>query len=652
MVNSANYDDMFDEPMKGDEGHKARLDKIEDTLCYVKDKYWGIWQKYIRLYKGDHWGPYQNEDAQFWTADNYSVRITVNLIGPYINQLVAYVLASDPHIKVNPLNIQEREHAILSEVAVNYEWKQRDYKKQLKRIAKMAYTVGWCPAKVGYALDVDKTAKPDEDGYLDYNSFIKEDAPYLKYISPFCFIYDLAAEDKTIDTARWVCEIYFQDPSYVVNNERYDEKVRNYIRKNSGGRWGKPKTDNQYPEDSYKDQPEAIRNLYTIYDFWDKKDRKRYVYCKGVTKPLIEETPPEWKGPQPYIKGFPYKILPFIEEPNEWFAIGLIKWIEMSQYELNRHRTGLWDHRKKNMGGQWQVDPDVPEEERKNHKKGLPHILVPGILSGQEGFRPLPQSPIPPEQFQMDRINMADIDFITGLSIIQGVPSPGRRAATEIRQRGQFASLRLDDIADTMDDFVRDIASDTLKHIKANYDVPKMFEIAGPLAEYWGRVTNQPPGQNGEYWVKFDNNAIVSEFGIDIVSGSKPKVDPQVDQASRLQYANFLFTLSQFGLSLMIQSKGAMGLKNVGGINLEETAKWVGEAYGFDADIPRLIPSAAVIPPPIMLQTGFDQQHQQQGGGMPTNFQAQKPPTQESQDQGEGAGMTPESMAQGMMNAS
>src|SRR5262249_47664538 len=153
--------------------------------------------------------------------------------------------------------------------------------------------------------------------------------------------------DHTLDSARWCCEMFFRPLPDVLADPLYDEEAKDMIR--SGGyspaavttRKNEPPTtpspmaayDSILPED----------NLVIIFEVWDRRFQKYFVFADNVPRPLVEKPwPYEYLG-----KEFPYKMVGYIPIPNEHYGIGIPRWIEDQQYELNRIRTSMFEHRRR-----------------------------------------------------------------------------------------------------------------------------------------------------------------------------------------------------------------------------------------------------------------------------------------------------------------
>lgn len=617
--------DEFESEPKGQDFFDWAQVEIEDTRKYLEENYFPTWEKQLRLFLGDHWSDYEREDRAYKSSDNPAVQLTDNQIGPYVEQLTNTIVSQVSRINVKPTKPEEVIAAALMQTAAQYEWEHRNFHGNVKKAFKDSLIFGYGVGEVGYNVEVDESATPDKDGLLEYRSFIKKDAPYFRRIFPPRFLYDLSACEKNLDTARWCAEQFYQSPRYVISNRLYEKSVRSDI----ANRKEKPETVNEEKYSfSKKSHPNSVKGLYTMTRFWDKKFHMVYIFCKGVSKPLLAQPWP-WE----YLDDFPIKFLPFIEHPDDWYPINLTEWVEDDQYELNRSRTAMCQYRRSNTGGSIWVTGEVTKGTKDSIYRG--DKIISGFEDGQtpQAFQ---TSPFPQEQFIMDGIFQRSMERKIGLGPnTRGNANSGRRSATEIQATNQFTMELMEGYVENVDKFVHSIASDLIKHIKANYDVPRMHQIAGPMAEYWGMIVDATAKQRlqdgqeplpasfttrypqGEFWPAYDKEAIQGEFDITIETTAKSKLTPEMQMANLIQFEQMCERVVQMAAAMQAVPPGMPWTGEIAGVNFFEILRKMAEMMEIK-DAARIIAQFGIIPAPIQTHTALEAQNQQPAPAPPT----------------------------------
>jgi hypothetical protein len=529
------------------------------------------------------------------SSDAVRDRITVNITGSTVLAFLPFLVRRNPKFLITARRIKWLVAASIQKEIINYEWRQRKMQKQIKRAVTDATICGHGIVKTGFLLEVNEDAAKNStrDGHIRYEDYIVKEAPYIKRISPFLFLFDPEASEHDLESARWCAEIVFKPLNDIIANKQYNQKVIASIRD------GVEQIDTV---NSYMAQTNQGDQLFSkeelrkgdlercvLVEVWDKKHMKYYVFAMGVTTPLIER---DW--PYPYLKNeggaptFPYVLLPFIPVPDEHYAIGIPRWIEDQQFELNRVRTSMFEHRRRFNRKYLALEGSVDETEMNKLEAGPDGTVV--IVRDINAVKALEEARLQSDQHDTEAVIKQDIREITGADeLLRGGSLPSRTTATEVQSRANLIGLKLDDRIESIDDFVTEICFQLCDHIKANYVSDKIIKVAGP---------------QGTYWVSFTPEDIQGDFDIEIETTSAEKTDPAVEKQQALQIMQIIVQNLE-----VLQTQGVQ-------MNLQELFKYVFETMGVK-DVARIFPAMAVAPTPIEEST-----QAAQGNAVNTEIQA------------------------------
>lgn len=571
----------------GSYDYEIWLSRLDSTLRW-RQNYWNgdkNWNRAYDMFRGKHWRDNQEEDP---SSDQLRDRITVNVTQSSILNIVPFLMSSHPEFQGKARKPSKTVSVKLQTEMLNYEYQQRMMNSQVKKAVYDAAICGHGIVKSGYNFEIDEAALKS-DGQLVYEDYIKVDAPFLKRVSPFFFLIDPTASENNLETARWCAEIFLKTERDIVANERYNATVRGKIKRQENGYKLKFKDsalgvhhDDPHLNNLSKatDDPELPESkVAMLFELWDKKYKKYYVFADGVCEPLIEK---DW--PYAYLDGFPYTKFDFITLPDELYGIGIPYQIEDQQYELNRNRTYAFEHRRRFSARKYEILKGVDEGEVTRFMNGEDGV---GVRVNQMGsIQPIPDAPMPQDTQLVEGMIRSDVQEMTGLdALLRGGNLPDRTTAGEVSTRTSLFRLKLDDRIESVDQFVLKVGTQVLQHIKGNYESEKFVQLIG---------------EQGNYWEKLTFELIKEDIDISMETISAPKVDPLLDreQAMRIwQIAQSSLPLIQAGL-----------LK----INLNALFAWMMERFGIK-DAGRFFADALVPLPELQEQPA---QQGQQGSNV------------------------------------
>lgn len=561
------------EPKTGEDVYELWQDRFSGALGWRQNHWNGdkAWKRAYRMFRGDHWRVMMG-DQDDPASDAVRDRITVNLTGSTILSFLPFLVRKNPEFLVTARRPKFLVAAAIQRAILNYEWQQRKMQKQIKRAAADMSIIGHGIIKTGFILDINEDAakNPNADGKISYESYIVKEAPYIKRVSPFMFLFDPEAPEHDLESSRWCAELFFKPLNDVLANKQYDPKVLKSIKDGVET----PKTVQSYlaqtnggnePLFSKEELRQSDLERVVLAEVWDKKHMKYYVFAVGVTKPLIER---DW--PYPYLTQFPYVMVQFIPIPDEHYALGIPRWIEDQQFELNRVRTSMFEHRRRFNRKYLALEGAVDEGEMNKLEAGPDGTVV--VVRDINAVRALEEARLSSDQLQTEAVIKQDVREITGADeLLRGGGLPSRTTATEVSARTNLVSLKLEDRIDAIDEFVKEICFQLLQHVKQNYITDKIMKVAGP---------------QGVYWVNFTRDDIQGDFDIDIETTSAEKVDSTTQRAQALQ----ILQIVTQNLQVLVQS----GMQ----INITELFRYVFEQFGVP-DLARIFPVLGIPAEPV-----------------------------------------------------
>lgn len=551
------------------------------------------WRRYYRWYEGEQWDDRGSHGGQV-SSDNPRDTATVNKTGSIVNSMVPFVindeikflLEAEKPTNDNGVGIKI-QHALL-----NYEWRRRRMTAPMKQCARDKFIIGHCVGKAGYTVEVDESKlKNDTINYADY---IIVDAPFVERVNPLNFLFDTHGRDSSLHTARWCAEYFFVPYVDVLSNKSYDSETLGMMSSGDatpttqsawetqidGGRRRKERPLFGLPED----------RLATLIEIWDWKTKQRFIMADGCARPLLVE---EW--PYDYLDKFPYVMDVLIEVPNQPYGLGIPAWIEDQQLQLNRMATLEQDVARKSRPRYTASEGTNPDEVGK-------FTLGDDVAIGE--FKAVQLANLP-QDFQIIQANIQRaIEEMTGAdALLQGGRLPSRTTAGEVGTRARLTGLKLDQYVESFEEFVEELATQVLKHLKKFRTTEDVIQIVGP---------------DGAQWVTYTNEQIQDDVEVDVESFAAPKTDPELEKQSRKEI-----------LQLIVSAMPVMAERTDRIPDIPNVLEWVLDAYG-EKDIGRFFR-------PLMTAGGGGQpQGAGPGSGLPPELAGALAPGQLPQSPGVG----------------
>jgi len=592
--------EMFEtERASGDRAYEMWHDRLAKSLAWRQSHWNGddAWKRALRLVRGDHWSEGQEMEEDLF-SDTPRDLITVNVTGSTVEDFLPFLIRRHPEFTIRPRRPESVEAAVNQRNLLNYLWREKNMTRQMRRAVKDSVIIGHGIVKTGYRFELEEGAlRPGVR--INYNDAIREEEPWIRRINPLHFVFDPDAPEHDLESARWCAEILFRPVQDVLEDKRYKKSV---IKRIKNGELSLTThlsflSDHATPNavSSLTADEQRSQELAVIWEVWDKRFSKRLVFLDGVTEPVIEE---DW--PYPYLDGFPYVTVPFIDLQDEHYPLGMVRFIEDQQMELNRIRTKEFaDHRRTGVLITAAKNHISATELSKATSGSALEIL---LHDGAPGDSPLQAVSMPTELFKseaLQRTIMEDIRTMTGAdALTQGGSLKSRTSATEVNARAQFFGLKLEDKVEKIDLFFQRVARQVLQHTQANM---KTNKLVLPLGVDAARVT-------AEHFSSLTPDAIRGEFDLDLATVSADRVDRSVDRQQRMQVMQIVLQQLQ-----LLSQAGQQ-------VDVAALIGWVLETFDIK-DIERFFPQGLTVDQPLV-----------EGGGLPVGVNAPPPdPAAESQ---------------------
>lgn len=492
--------------LKGDKGvENIRIwqSRIRGHLEFLK-KHWNGWESWKAAYLLDravHWGEAKNIKR---SAQELDGEITVPKIANHIRNLMPFLFSKNPvfygqSVKNTYEDLQDSKAQI---DYLNAVWEEQGMTKQARRAVLDAAIIGHgiCKTGFGYDLELPTTNDPNKKGQINYLDYISSEAPYIRRINPFLFLFDRMSPDSDLSSARWCCELIIQTVQDLVDNELYNKDVRKKIESGEvdimkvmefNSKYHKEaEEDSSFLFSEYKDTSEGIESpdaLCIVYKVYDRKFGSVFTLNPGYDEEVLNIQP--WSTTNSHLKNFPFIKVDFEEVPNEPYGIGHTRYLTDIVHQINRNRTKLYGITRMFNPMYTHTGPkklDQTEQEKiHENKPGYVVNLDPGCVIGEF---PTPRA----SQDLYNASNLLDKDFseLSGDDILaQGGLLPSRTSAEEIRERRRLRGLRLETNVENTHTFILQTANQVLVHSKRYATKDRIVQVIGRPGEFWNQVS-------------------------------------------------------------------------------------------------------------------------------------------------------------------
>lgn len=505
---------------KTEKRYRSALDRLELGQSYRQKQREAAWEDSYDMYMGDEW----NRDPNDPTADV----VNINVAFSTINTLVPFVSDEDPQFMIKPYSGDATpENAAMLESFINRLWKSSDMRGQI-HLSDGTYDyllLGDGFLKVGYEIKMkdiyDSLGEKVQNQVRIGKFFVSRVNPWDIWIDPY---------SDGVHNARWVAQRMILPVSELISDERY--KIKNVDDVEGGG----IDTTNIAPEDRSRLDDVVTEDWVTVYEFYDITENWMMSFTVGGATPLR------------YIEGIKCPIIqiPNYRIPNSPYHMGELEQIKSLQIELNKTRSQMITHRRRNAG-KWAVRLDLLSDEAKQAmQSGITNDIIP--IEANEPIEHIityiAPAPLSADSYNIEASIRQDINEITGVNeYLRGVPQGISRTATEatilegatnIRTRHKL--LQIERAARETGQLLLDIIRDVLP--LTTFEEMRMY-ITGREAERLNRITGAEELNTDQIFTPTPE-IFQGRYEVEVERGSTELRNPQIQAQKYAQIVQLM----------------------------------------------------------------------------------------------------------------
>lgn len=358
------------------------------------------WRKAERLYEGKHWG-----DTNINPAENDL--ITVNYAGSTVNTIIPFVTAEQPQFRVDPYGGEATVARAREQSAwLNRWWRSNDVNgtTELRRAVFDYLTLGdgWLVPRFEF--------RTEDDPESILNDKTKADLT-VERVDPW---------DVWVDRhERWIIRRFLSSVEELKQDKQYHNTSR------LAGAVNQTESDKRGDSTVTRATSHERDQLVEVYEFYDLVTKELLVFVDQLPVPLkfVEA-----------IK-FPLVNLGNITIPDSPYHMGEMEQIEGIQMELNKARSQMVTHRRRNVAKYFVRKDALTHEAKAALKSEVVNDVVEIDDRGQDLrdlILPANLQQLSPDAYSSYEISKQDMYDITGVSeYLRGGSPGGSRTATE-----------------------------------------------------------------------------------------------------------------------------------------------------------------------------------------------------------------------------
>ena len=446
----------FEESPKQSDGD--RLAEIRALLEYGKtfrqENRETAWLQSEAQYSGDHWGSTRIEDP---TAD----LITINLSFSTVNTIVPYVTSSDPRFLVSPYS----KDATIQNARLQQAWLNRLWRKQstgahgaVTTSAEDYLIYGDGYMKVSYAILEKMLSGGEADSATVADIFVDRIDPWDMYLDPMA---------DGIHNARWLCHRIYTTKREIERDESYAEADMDLL---VGSAPDVIEDDARGSRTSA--HGDTTQDWVVLYEFYDLVDKEMWTFTDNGEIPLRRVTGIELA---PIVQLGNYRI------PRSPYHMGELEQLWPMQQELNKSRSQLITHRRRNVAKYLIREDAITDEGREALQSPIVNQMVPikGEIPLEALVKPAQLAPLPPEAYASADQALRDIYEISGVNeYLRGASPEIRRTATEASIIEGASNVKTRAKLSDVEQAVRKVGTLIVETAKAVYPDTDVDELA------------------------------------------------------------------------------------------------------------------------------------------------------------------------------
>lgn len=462
----------------------------------------------------------------------------INLVYGFVKAEVPSLYFRDPWISVNPRKKTDEAiaRALISEVALNFKWRSKNWKQELKRAIVDALIIGHAWIKEGYQAETMTVEGQDKKGEKNKKT------PSLevdeRIVNEDVFAYKLRWDDVLFNNndslyppqdCRWMAFRFIRPTEALKASSRYinTQDIRPSFSLGKSQSLNDP-----FRNLSRRDASPAMSGdlgpgdigMSVGWEIWDKDSKQKFSLLENHGQ--FVQMPARW--PYPFSE-FPVSMLAFTEDPESPYPISSIAPWEAHVLEKIKIRSMEINHIKRWNRQVVIRKGTLSSNEKDKFKENIDGSVIESKSNNLGADFYVPNYPA----FQSDAYIVEDrID--SDIRNVSGQPETRRGAQTPLRSRtyrelealNQFAQIRVSEREDIVEDFCEDIAAKVLSLMREFFDMEHMAVISEDLKpetiqsiQSWFTKDGKPQNFKGNSIV-FTKEDIQGDFDVEIRKGS------------------------------------------------------------------------------------------------------------------------------------
>lgn len=461
------------------------------------------WKELIHEYKG-HFSQIQN-------ALDINI-LPINLIFAYVKTEIPSLYIRDPHIKINAKNKTSVKTAKVLEAIINYIWKYKKLKREIKKCILDCLLVGHGWLKTGYTGEFGTI----EDGDGGITETIESEDFFAYYVPWENILFNKDALDPPHD-AEWISQDVWVDLETVKKNPKYKntDKLNTGITREDLDSTG-----------SFDHQADRHKGKVLLHEVWNMKKKEVFTISDGVDDYI--EDPKPW----PYkMRGFPFSFLKFNFSTDEPYGLSDVGMFEPQVLEAIKVRSSELDHLKRYNRILATTPTNINDDEMAKLTKGVTGSII--KMENPDLLKPIPYPPLPQDVYAIEERIKDDLVNVSGQTPVERGASQktSTRTIGELSLMQEGAKNRRSEKIDLVEDFVEDVSANLIALMQQFISEPYYVRILGvnspELQEaVQERSSNQQQNAvTNEQGFTFTSEDIEGEYDQEPVSGSSTPID-------------------------------------------------------------------------------------------------------------------------------
>jgi len=531
----------------------SKSDLVEEWNAKIKDgkEVRDTWIKTFRIADLDkYYEGFQRPTS--WPEEDF---FSVNMINPNVKEQMDNLYGRNPEFVVKPkttcLPVTPdvtkflENQATLRQSAVNYLFKEKRFRKDIKRALYDAY-VKFGVVKTyyePYLEDNEKAGEPFTDnqglpvidratgeGLKQPNQRLVNEVFEVKRRNPLCMIFDPWAD--SIENCKWIAEEVEYTVEEIKGNELFkntsdikstsiitsgegDQLKQNEKRRKKGDKLENKRSTFSWGTKADYDEQEVV----TCYEIYDIENNQLIVIADGHDMELMEDDTPNG------IEGHPYEFLVFMDRSDSAYPIPEIFNQLGVQDEYNITRNQILLHRKR-YGRKYEVEEGAYKEDELSKLEEPYDGMVIKRKSGSSSIKPIADPSLDQAvYFDTQQLKGDFLDIAGGLGEGQISKIEKATIGAMVQQRSQSRKAGKET---EFHEFLSNISAKLVMLMEEEMTLPMAISIVGPAGQQWKQLHQG------------DIKSLHAEYNYNVVIGSTNPRNLDSDRSSWLAFLQIL----------------------------------------------------------------------------------------------------------------